>query len=89
MKRTLVTAVAAVGLGLITAPVQAGGYAANGHTTWPEQVLFPSAHDTLPGPWIVTGRGNPSTFDGSADPKMTLGNDDHGCWYDPDLPKCE
>jgi hypothetical protein len=84
MKRILVTAVAAVGLGLFTAQAQAGEYAENGRNASPEQIQFLSARGALPGPAIVTGHWSSST-----DPKTTPGGDDRGCWYDPDLPNCE
>ncbi|HTI84720.1 MAG TPA: hypothetical protein VL614_30065 [Acetobacteraceae bacterium] len=89
MKRTLVTAVAAVGLGWFAAGAHAGGTAASDRTVLPEPVQFLSPYDTLPGPRIIAGRGMPLIFDGSANPKMLPGNDDRGCWYDLDLPNCE
>ena len=89
MKQILVTAIAAVGLGLFAGLAHAGGSAASDRTALPEPIQFQSSHATLLGPQGIAGRGMPLTFDGSRDPKVMPGNDDRGCWYDPDLPRCE
>ena len=57
MKKILIITVLALGLGLVSAPSNAGGYVVNGHTASAAEVQLLVATGVQPGAWVVNGYG--------------------------------
>jgi hypothetical protein len=57
MKRTLIIATLAAGLGFSSVPTFAKGYVVNGHTASAAEEHFLASHGFEPGAWVVDGWG--------------------------------
>jgi hypothetical protein len=57
MKRTLIIATLAAGLGFSSVPTFAKGYIVNGHTASVAEQQFLASHGFEPGAWVVDGWG--------------------------------
>jgi len=57
MKQTLITTALALGLGFLSAPSFAAGYAVNGHAASTDEVHLLVANGVQPGAWVVNGFG--------------------------------
>jgi hypothetical protein len=56
-KKTLITSIVALGLGLLTTPTFAGGYTVNGHAATPAEMQLLASYGAQPGNWVVDGYG--------------------------------
>jgi hypothetical protein len=57
MKRTLITSILALGLGLLASSAFAGGYTVNGHAATPGEMQLLASYGAGPGNWVVDGYG--------------------------------
>jgi hypothetical protein len=57
MKKTLITRIAVLGLGLFSTQSFAKGYVVNGHPASPSEVQLLVSYGAGPGNWVVDGYG--------------------------------
>ncbi len=57
MKKTLITSIVALGLGLFGSSAFAGGYTVNGHAATPAEMQLLASYGAQPGNWVVDGYG--------------------------------
>ena len=86
MKQALAIAVAVVGIGLFSAGEHAGGDVANAQAViaWPN-----SAPDIIRHQVTIDRSGNSMSHKGPTEAKSGNTSIDRGCWFDPDIPRCE
>ena len=87
MKKTLITATVALGLGLFSTPTFATGYVVNGHAASPAEAQLLVSNGVQPGAWVVNGYGITPADRTSTQPatKSTAKK----CWYVLDVQLCD
>jgi hypothetical protein len=90
MKKTIIIAAVAAGLGFLTAPSFAGTYVVNGHSASAAEVQFLVSNGVQPGKWVVNGFGIASADGASANIKpASLKTAGKTCWYVLDELLCD
>ena len=88
MRKTLVTTVVALGVGLLGTAALAGDYVANGHAASREEAQPLASQGVQRGQWVVDGhdisRPAPQRADG-----RTTERDAVKCWYVLDVLLCD
>ena len=87
MRKTLVTTVVALGVGLLGTAAFAGDYVANGHATLREEAQPLASQGVQPGQWMVDGH-DISLATQRADGRTTA-SDAVKCWYVLDVLLCD
>ncbi len=86
MKKTLITSIIALGLGLFCSPAFAGGYTVNGHAATPAEMQLLSSYGAQPGNWVVDGYGiSPAVQKAAAH----IDTKDGKCYYVLDVLLCD
>ncbi len=57
MKKTLITSIIVLGLGLLGSPAFADGYTVNGHAATLAEMQLLASYGAQPGNWVVDGYG--------------------------------
>ena len=88
MKKTLITTVVALGLGLLSSPTFASSYVVNGHAASPAEMQFLASYGVRPGNWVVDGYGiSPAVQKANA--PVTTGGGQKNCRYVLDVLLCD
>ena len=86
MKKTLITSIVALGLGLLGSPAFAGGYTVNGHVASPGEMQLLASYGAQPGNWVVDGYGiSPAVQKAAAHTDAGHGK----CYYVLDVLLCD
>ena len=88
MKKILIITVLALGLGLVSAPSNAGSYVVNGHAATPAEAELLVATGVQPGTWVVNGYGVSPAAEKANLPSSTESLGKH-CWYVLDVQLCD
>jgi hypothetical protein len=87
MKKTLITAAVALGLGLIATQSFAGSYMVNGHPASPAEIQLLASYGAGPGNWVVDGYGiSPAVQKAAAQTDARSGKK---CYYVLDVLLCD
>jgi hypothetical protein len=90
MKKTIIIAAVAAGLGFFNAPTFAQNYVVNGQPATAAQVQFLVSNGFQPGAWVVNGFGIAPADSGSAIVRATAAqNTGKTCWYVLDELLCD
>ncbi len=87
MKKTLITAVLALGLGLVATPTFAGDYFVNGHAASPAETQILVSYGAQPGRWVVNGYGIAPAIERAGAP--ATGSSSNKCRYVLDVLICD
>jgi hypothetical protein len=86
MKKTLITSIVTLGLGLLSTAAFAGGYTVNGHAATPAEMQLLTSYGAPPGNWVVDGYGISSAVQKAAAQTSATGKK---CYYVLDVPLCD
>jgi hypothetical protein len=87
MKKTLITAIVALGLALFATPGFAGSYVVNGHPASPSEMRLLVSYGAGPGNWVVDGYGiSPAVEKAAAQTDTSSGKK---CYYVLDVLLCD
>ena len=86
MKKTLVNAIVALGLGVVTSPTFANAYVVNGHAASPAEARLLASYGAQPGSWKVDGYGISTAVQEAAVPADEKGQ---SCRYVLDVLLCD
>jgi hypothetical protein len=86
MKRTLVNAIIAFGLGVVATPTFASAYVVNGHAASAAETRLLASYGVQPGNWKVDGYGISPAVQNVAAPSDTKGRN---CRYVLDVLLCD
>ncbi len=87
MKKTLITSIVALGLGLFSSPAFAGGYTVNGHAATPAEMQLLASYGAQPVNWVVDGYGISPAVQKSA--TQTDISNAKKCYYVLDVLLCD
>ena len=87
MKKTLISGIVALGLGLFAVPSFAGSYMVNGHPASPAEIQLLASYGAGPGSWVVDGFGiSPAVRKAAAHSDTSDGKK---CFYVLDVLLCD
>ena len=90
MKKTMIIAAIAAGLGFFTAPAFAKNYVVNGRAASPAEVQYLVSNGFQPGAWVVNGFGVAPADSGTANIQpASLKSTGKTCWYVLDELLCD
>ena len=88
MKKTLITAAAAIALGILSVPTLAASYVVNGHAASTAEVQYLVSRGFQPGAWVVNGFAITAADTGLSAQPVTESNE-KTCWYVLDVQLCD
>jgi hypothetical protein len=87
MKKTLITGIVALGLGVLGSPAFASGYTVNGHVASSAEMQLLASYGAGPGNWVVDGYGiSPAVQKAAASTDAGSGQK---CYYVLDVLLCD
>jgi len=90
MKKTIIIAAIAAGLGFFSGPTFARSYMVNGQPATTAQVQFLVSNGFQPGAWVVNGFGiAPAESESAIVKATTMQNAGKKCWYVLDELLCD